>query len=349
MRWIPLVVVLVACGDSKDVPDARDVDSPVPVDVGIDADPNNPPTLMDTGLCIDAACTQIAGGIKVYKPQFELYSDGASKKRWIYLPPGTKIDTTDMDFWQFPVGTKLWKEFTHDNVRVETRLVMRIGNSDPAKDWFYVAYVWNQSQDATTAEPFGYPDANGTTHDVPSRTSCKTCHDNTQPSRVLGFSAIELDWDNPNADELDLKSLVDASLLTNPPTTGMTAGSYFPVPGNTTERSALGYMHANCGHCHNPTSKVFIDNGVVMQLRLTVGTLGSVAATLPYTTAVGLDGTTSGINGVKKLVTAGMPAQSQVTLRFESTSTTLKMPAVGVEVMDPAGDSILRNWITNLP
>jgi hypothetical protein len=345
MRWMPLVVVLGACGDPKVQPDARDIDSATPIDVGVDADPNNPPTLMDTGLCVDAACTQISAGIKAYKPQFELYSDGASKRRWIYLPPGTQIDTTDMDFWQFPVGTKLWKEFTRDNVRVETRLVMRIGNTDPLKDWFYVAYVWNQSQDATTAETFGVPDANGTQHDVPSRAQCKNCHDNLQPSRVLGFSAIELAWDNPNADELDLKSLVDGNLLTAPPTG---ASPYFTVPGTTTERDVLGYMHANCGHCHNPTSKVYMDNGVVMQLRLTVGTLGSAATTLPYTTAIGIDGTTSGINGVKKLITAGMPNQSQVTLRFESTSTTNRMPAVGVEVVDPAGDALLRSWITNL-
>jgi hypothetical protein len=348
MRWMPLLVVMVACGDPKVQPDARDVDSETPVDVGIDSNPNNPATLMDTGLCLDAACTQIAPGIKTYKPQFELYSDGATKKRWIYLPAGKQIDTSDMDFWKFPVGTKVWKEFTRDGVRVETRLVMRISDSDPLKDWFYVTYVWNQTQDATTAETFGVPNANGTQHDVPSRSDCKECHDSVKPSRVLGFSAISLDWDNPNADELDLKALVDGNLLTAPPTTTPTAGAYYPVPGNTTERSVLGYMHANCGHCHNPTSKFYTDNGVLMQLRLTVGTLGSVPATLPYTTAVGIDGTTSGIDGIKKLVTPGVPAQSQVMLRFDSTDPTKRMPALGTEIVDPAGATLLRTWIMNL-
>jgi hypothetical protein len=346
MRWMPLVVVLGACGDPKVSPDARDIDSTVPIDMGIDADPNNPPTLLDTGLCVDAACTQIAAGVKAYTPQFELYSDGASKRRWIFLPPGTRIDTTDMDFWKFPVGTKVWKEFTSGTTRVETRLVMRISDTDPLKDWFYVSYIWNQTQDAATAEPFGLADANGTQHDVPSRALCKQCHDNLQPSRVLGFSAIQLDWDNPNADELDLKSLVDSNLLTAPPTGTI---PYFPVPGVTRERTALGYMHANCGHCHNPTSKIYMDNGVLMQLRLTVGTLGSVGATLPYTTAVGIDGTTSGINGVKKLVTAGMPNLSQIVLRFESTNVALKMPIVGTEMIDTTAQAALRDWITNLP
>src|SRR5262245_27296145 len=97
MRWMPLLVLLVACGGPKAQSDAAMADAPS------DADPKNPPTLMDTGLCVDAACTQIAAGIKTYKPRWELYSDGATKKRWIYLPPGTQIDTSDPDYWQFPV------------------------------------------------------------------------------------------------------------------------------------------------------------------------------------------------------------------------------------------------------
>ena len=42
----------------------------------------------------------------------ELWSDGAKKQRWIQLPPGEKIDVADLDNWQFPKGTKLWKQFT---------------------------------------------------------------------------------------------------------------------------------------------------------------------------------------------------------------------------------------------
>ena len=44
--------------------------------------------------------------------------DRAAKRRWIQLPEGATIDTSDMDYWQFPVGTKLWKEFVRDGVRV---------------------------------------------------------------------------------------------------------------------------------------------------------------------------------------------------------------------------------------
>src|SRR5262249_14403706 len=44
---------------------------------------------------------------------------------------------------------------------------------------------------------------------------------------------------------IDLDGLIAAGRLSHPPPGG------FEVPGNATERAALGYLHANCGHCHN--------------------------------------------------------------------------------------------------
>lgn len=342
MRWMPVLVLLIACGDQSARPDAGGRDAPV-VDAAIDANPNNPMTLLETGLCLDTACTQIAPGIKPYRPRWELYSDGATKRRWIYLPPGTQIDTSDMDVWQFPVGTKLWKEFTRDGVRVETRLVMRIGPGETNQDWFYMAYVWNQAQDATTAEAFGVPDANGTMHDVPSRQNCKECHDATQPSRVLGFSALQLDVDGPSGDALDLAALVGANLLTAPPT-AQQGGAYFT--GAALAEPALGYFHANCGHCHNPSSKVFTDI-TPLNLRLTVGTLATVEGAPAYLTTVDKDGML--VDGATKIVVPGQPDQSILIKRFETTNIATRMPKLGTEIMDTTGQTTLRTWISNLP
>src|SRR5450432_1007639 len=142
MRLAWFVVVLVAaCGDQRFVVDGAVADG-ASIDAG---DPNNPLTLFDTGLCVDRACIQISPDVQTYTPQFALWADTASKRRWYKLPPGTQIDTTDMDHWVFPVGTKFWKEFTRDDgmghdIRVETRLVMRIGPGDQQADWFYVSY-----------------------------------------------------------------------------------------------------------------------------------------------------------------------------------------------------------------
>lgn len=352
MRWtLALALALIACGDSKANPDAM-TDSPAMMgDAPADAsDPDMPHTLAETGLCMDAGCTQINPAAIPYKPQFELWSDGAAKRRWIQLPAGQKIDTSNMDFWEFPVGTKLWKEFTSGTTRVETRLVMRIGAGDTTNDWFYAAYVWNAAQDNAVWEEYGVTNANGTQHDVPSKIQCRQCHENTKPSRVLGFSAIQLDWDNTEADHIDLADLVDQDLLTDPPTQAGNPGDpYFPLPGDATPaKAALGYLHANCGHCHNPSSQIYINDQTQMELRLTVGTLGAVSTTPAYQTAVS-HAAKLPVGGRTVIVEPGMPDASSLIYRFESTNPSEHMPALGTEVLDTEGQTKLRDWITNIP
>jgi hypothetical protein len=369
--------VLAACGDShKAKPDAP-VDV-ADVDVPVDANPLD--DLLGTGLCADKACTTINSGIMAYTPQYALWADAASKRRWIYLPPGTQIDTTDPDHWLFPTGTKIWKEFTTDTgTRVETRFIWHMGAGNAATDWYYVPYQWNATNDDAVAVPTGVANANGTTHDIPSRNQCKACHDNFQPSRVLGFSAIELDA-APASGEIGLDDLVTMGKLTaNPP--GV-ASPHYPLPtdGTTGSVQALGYMHANCGHCHNPNSNVYMFNFVTMQLRLTVGNLGSVTTTEPYTTAVDKDTTqstsvsrcdsnsvtpnvtcssnticqdSSHLTGMcvpdTKIIVSRDPVHSVMIDRFESTNAAIWMPQLGHKTMDPTGDTILTTWITNLP
>ncbi len=82
-----------------------------------------------------------------FAPQYPLWSDGASKRRWIHLPPGTAIDASRADAWEFPLGTRLWKEFSYGR-RVETRLIERLADGS----WRFAAYVWNdEGTDAVLA------------------------------------------------------------------------------------------------------------------------------------------------------------------------------------------------------
>ena len=103
-----------------------------------------PATLVATGLCADAACTAITPGVREFAPRWQLWSDGAEKRRWIWLPVGATIDTTDTDYWRFPIGTKLWKEFGCGETRVETRYIVKTGPEED--DWIFVPYAWNAEQ-----------------------------------------------------------------------------------------------------------------------------------------------------------------------------------------------------------
>ena len=88
-----------------------------------------------------------------FEPTYWLWSDGADKRRWFRLPPGTQIDTTGMDHWVFPIGTKLWKEFSLGGVLLETRLIERYG--DGPEDYWMGAFVWNADQTDAVLAPDG--------------------------------------------------------------------------------------------------------------------------------------------------------------------------------------------------
>jgi hypothetical protein len=343
-RWLSAAVLLAACGgDNKTEPDAPD--QPI-VDAGPDADPLRPLTLAGTGLCTNAECTTFSADVIEYVPRWELYSDGATKRRWIYLPPGTQIDTSDMDYWKFPVGTKLWKEFTRGGVRVETRYIVKTAPDDASGiAWHYVSYAWTTAQNETTlVDVAGQKDANGTAHDIPSRMNCRECHEELS-SKVLGFGAIMLDYQST---KLDLEDLISMGKLTAPPTGG-TAGARFPLPGDATDQAALGYMHANCSSCHNPTANNFFHTPTDMRMR--VALLGTVAMTPTYTTLVDKNGMTfvndQGMS-FTKLIDVQTTANSIVLQRMQSTNDMKRMPQRGVEVLDQTGFDAIRVWIDSL-
>jgi hypothetical protein len=292
-----------------------------------------PRQLSETGLYADLAAGTLASGVRAFAPRYELWSDGASKRRWVFLPPGERIDTRDMDFWQFPQGTRLWKEFIRDGVRVETRLLQKVGPGEG--DWAAMAYVWNAEQTAALGTPAGATDANGTPHDVPSASQCMGCHGGTR-SRVLGFSAIQLAHEAP-AGVLDLQALLSEGALTEPPKGPL------EVPGNDTERAALGYLHANCGHCHNQQrpsqhgERCFAPQNE-LDFWLRVDRLGSVHETPTYQSAIG-----SGFGPIE----TGNPGDSRLIHRV-STRDDAAMPPLGTEVVDARMVELLHRWIQQL-
>ncbi|MCP3145216.1 hypothetical protein [Pyxidicoccus xibeiensis] len=289
-----------------------------------------PERLSGTGLFTDSSMTVLADDVRAFAPQFPLWTDGATKRRWIRLPPGGRIDTRDMDSWQFPEGTQLWKEFTRDGVRVETRLLEKFGPRP--EDWRALAYVWLPDQRDAVAAPDGQDNAVGTPHDVPSAANCFGCHGGRE-SRVLGFSAIQLSYDAP-PDLLDLEDLRVAGTLSRPPAIG------FTVPGNDVERAALGYLHANCAHCHNqkrPDSdgERCFDPQNSLDFWLPVDRLGSPRDTPTYG---------AGTLAFKP----GKPDKSNMIERVSKRESGWSMPPLGTEQVDAEAVALLRRWIAEM-
>lgn len=215
-----------------------------------------PPTLAQTGISSD--------GVYEYEPKFPLWSDGAIKQRKIWLPDCSTIDTSDMDEWKFPVGTRVWKTFALGQSPIETRFMHRFGPGP--SEWLYATYQWQSDalDDPTLATWTGgavITNANGTAHDIPGNGNCKQCHDGRK-ERVLGFSAIQLSVD-ALGDSLDMRRISELGWLTTPAPEG------FAVPGNPVQQAALGYLHGNCGGCHDQDGNL-PDPESPMMLRLRV-------------------------------------------------------------------------------
>jgi len=315
-----------------------------------DAPPPLPPRLSETGLFHPGSPATLREGVLSFAPQYPLWSDGSAKRRWIYLPPGTAIDASDPDAWQFPVGTRLWKEFRQGRA-IETRYIERLDDGH----WRFAAYVWDQDgRDAALAPEEGAVLQAGPTgrYVVPSRTDCLACHEGpTVP--VLGFSALQLSPDRdplaPHADpagggQVDLSRLVAMGRLVNLPrellVTAPRIAGRSPV-----ERAALGYLHGNCGHCHGSSGAL---DGLDLSLAQRADPRARSAA---YTRQSLLDRTgrfrLHGLQDARRVALDG-DSPGTLTLRLRSTSPLARMPPLGVQVVDDEGVSLVERWIAEV-
>ncbi len=296
-----------------------------------------PQLLSETGLYSDFANETLADYILEYTPRYPLWTDGATKERWAYIPPNEcdgPIDNSDIDTWQVPVGSRFWKEFTRDGVRIETRFIIRTGPD--ASDFKFATYRWDGSGDAVKIDN-GLDDANGTGHDIPPVTLCSGCHKSDW--RVLGFSAIQL---TGNPGTVNMASLSADGVLSNPLPGGVS------IPGNDVEREALGCMHVNCGSCH-------YDGGVAqtaMHLRVKAA-MTTVATTDTFLTAVNRQTNNYNCNstgGLCDFIEPMSPATSATWERMDVEGDGVsQMPPYGTELENTDCRSKVGLWINQLP
>ncbi len=311
-----------------------------------------PPLLRDTGLYSDFSQRVVDPRHLEFSPQYPLWSDGAAKRRWISLPPGKAIDGSNPDAWVFPVGTRFWKEFSFGGRRVETRFIERQRDGS----WLYATYAWNEDEtEATLVSEKGKHGASplpgGRWHFIPSVIDCKACHQG-HPSQVLGFGALQLSPDrDPNAVHgepmpapgVDLSYLVKNKLLKRFPKALLEKPPRISAP-TPIERAALGYLHGNCGHCHN-------DVGSLQNLEFALRHVMSDPPSAPeraIATAWGrkirkeAPGQTP--DAVLR-VEPRHPERSLLMQRMSSRYAALQMPPVGTVILDEEAIALVSRWI----
>jgi uncharacterized repeat protein (TIGR03806 family) len=230
-----------------------------------------PKLLSQTGAFVDLETLQPADFLIPYSVNSPLWSDGATKMRWMALPENSKINFSTTDEWKFPVGTVFVKNFelpvddTNPKIlrRLETRLLVRDTNGTV----YGASYKWradNSDADLVTA---------GTNEEIkiktfdgiriqkwfyPGRQDCLTCH-TPASGGVLGVKTRQLNgnFKYPNGvtdNQLRVWShagLFDMTLNEKeiPRLEKLVAVTDTSAPLKLRVRS---YFDANCAQCHRP-------------------------------------------------------------------------------------------------
>ena len=330
---------------------ASETEAPAPV---------APRFLSDTGLYSNVAKLEVDKRNRTFSPQYPLWSDGATKRRWVRLPEGSQINVADLANWDLPVGTRFWKEFSFNGRKVETRFLWQTRKGN----WVFASYTWNEQQtNAQLASESGIADiaeiGDGKRHSIPSVSECRSCHDASR-TETLGFNALQLSTDrDPNAlhaeplagEMLTLKTLVDENLITpsrpelvtNPPR--IAAAS--PVT-----RTALGYLSTNCGMCHNSEGPLASLGMLLKQpsgARLHAERVGEGGPNVAIETTVGRASAwqlPGAADGASVRITAGSPDLSALVYRMKSRRPSSQMPPLGTVVPDHDAIEVVTRWIS---
>jgi uncharacterized repeat protein (TIGR03806 family) len=280
-----------------------------------------------------------------------LWSDGATKERFISLPPGARIhvlgcaaesaDCADPDLaegddgqFQLPVGTVLVKSFSVGGRRVETRLLMR----RTALAWRGFSYEWNDAgTEATLLEDEKSRTLESQTWHYPSPSQCMECHTKAA-GRALGLSVRQLDrvFPYPDGSMNQLQKLAALGLFDVPPK--RLAPYPDPLDGTASlDQRARSYLHSNCATCHRP-----LGSFASLDLRFTTPMSDTRLCTVPSERDKGVDSPVPHLRLVP-----GRPTESALSFRMRDVNR-YRMPTLGSSVIDLEGVALIDAWITNL-
>jgi uncharacterized repeat protein (TIGR03806 family) len=307
-----------------------------------------------------------------------LFTDYALKHRFVtlrHVTNGAKIEYSDNERWQSPVGTIYVKTFAYPiDMRdpdageqlIETRLLVH--EEDGWKVWVYV-----YNEEMTDAElilggltvSVSWVDENGETqtipnYGVPSNGACRKCHGTTPDTRTLGPSTGMLNRVNDYGEGLinQIDHLASLGFLNNAPPPEDESNprityvdgvehnaSCDPDDWSCLHEAARSWLDSNCSHCHAPDGEVadkllFLD-------------WASLDPEAQDTTSWGICKVpTSASNGVdcdqRYDIFPGDPDRSLLLCRVESVSAGEMMAPLGRSTVHVQGAKVLRDWIAKM-
>lgn len=266
-----------------------------------------------------------------------LFSDYSDKRRFIYLPPGTRMTASGNGLVEFPVGAAIVKSFGYaqpdgSTRTIETRLLLK-----RAEGWIALPYIWRaDASDADlriaggrTPVTFTTPSGQSRTisYAVPNRNQCKECH---------GLSGIVTPI-GPKLRNLELSAtyrpLVDGTDWTGPRLPRWDDSAQPLAP------RARAYLDVNCAHCHNPRGSAS-NSGLFLEYERPEGMATGI---LKRPVAAG-----RGSGGLEYAIAPGHPEQSILLYRLRSLDPGVAMPELGRASVHDEGVGLLEQWIAGM-
>lgn len=292
-----------------------------------------PAALSEYHFFADGAAQRPAAGVTPYRLQTPLWSDGAEKLRFAYVPPGTKARAAGEGLLDLPVGAALIKSFKLEGRLIETRVLLH-----RADGWVALPYQWNAQQSEARLVLGGVrlalkgPQGQPINYAVPNKNQCKECHALSGAVTPIGPKAYNLspEW---------LAGFVKAGKLDRVPSVKHRVPLWEARDKVPVADAARGYLEANCAHCHNPA-------GAASNSGLNLGWQVSDPVQLGIGKRPVAAGRGSG--NLEFDVVPGDPAHSILAYRMGSLEGGVSMPELGRSIVDPAGQAIVERWIREM-
>lgn len=355
IRHVQVLVFAVAaagCGSSDDEAPRR----PVVVTPAPEGAPWE--TLEEWHLFSNAPKQKPAERVTPFEVISPLWSDGAFKRRFAFVPEGATVGYDATGRWAFPVGTVLVKTFSYfadaqnpasAERLLETRLLVH-----ESAGWTAHTYVWDDAQQAAVRTvagvtlPVEFIDDGGQSvafdYGVPNTNQCAECHGKNPDT--LGGKTRQLDreHDYGKGAENQIDHFAALGWFASPPPPAAERERLVAPAGSApVAERARSYLDANCSQCHSAGGSAS-QSGLLLSW---------------FDTAPGADQTTWGVCkvptsaggatcGLTHDIVPGNPDQSILVCRVESRDPQVQMPPLATKRVDEQGVALIREWISGL-
>lgn len=299
-----------------------------------------PRTLAAFGFFKDASAREPSDRVIGYELNTALFSDGANKLRYIYLPEGEAMSANGADenggLLKFPVGSAIIKTFAFgegaDQRYIETRVLLR-----RADGWLALPYRWNEEQTEAKLAlaggriPITTPSGEEISYRIPNKNQCKACHSVDGEVIPIGPKARNLSakW---------LSAMHEGGFLDQVPQGSDTLPLWSDTSANINVRART-YLDVNCAHCHRPGGGAS-NSGLDLSWEQTDAF--AIGVKKPPVAAG------RGAGGLLVSIEPGAPEKSILVHRMNSNEPGVAMPELGRSTIDHEAVELMRDWVREM-